>query len=109
MRKEIDFNGTIRYYNNQGQFHNENGPAIEYIDGTKSWYVNGVRHRDDGPARVSWTGAKFWYKNGKLHREDGPAIEYANGSNQYWYEGFHIEECYSDEYLNKWIKLRAFR
>jgi hypothetical protein len=24
-----------------GQLHREDGPAIEYIDGSKSWYING--------------------------------------------------------------------
>ena len=54
-----------------------------------NWIKNQIReklgkqHREDGPA-IEWTdGSKFWYRNGKLHREDGPAIEYANGS-KYW-------------------------
>ena len=41
-------------------------------------------HRTDGPAVEYANGNKYWYLNGKLHRTDGPAIEYANG-NKYWY------------------------
>ena len=41
MRKEIDSYGTIYYYNDLNQFHREDGPAIEYADGTKYWYRNG--------------------------------------------------------------------
>ena len=36
-------------------------------------------HREDGPAIEYANGNKHWYLNGKLHREDGPAIENANG------------------------------
>ena len=64
--------------------HREDGPAGEYSDGTKSWYLNGQLHREDGPA-VEWAnGSKSWYLNGKLHREDGPAVEWASGT-KYWY------------------------
>jgi len=63
---------------------------IEYTvkvnaDGDKFWYLNGKLHREDGPAIEYADGDKsWWYLNGKLHREDGPAIEYASGS-KYWY------------------------
>ena len=41
-----------------------------YADGTKEWYINGEYHREDGPA-IEWAdGYKEWYLNGKLHRED---------------------------------------
>lgn len=30
--------------------HREDGPAIEYEDGTNEWYINNQRHRIDGPA-----------------------------------------------------------
>ena len=52
--------------------------------GDKYWYLNGKRHREDGPAIEYSDGTKRWYLNDKLHREDGPAIEYTNG-NKYWY------------------------
>ena len=54
-------------------------------EGNKFWRLpNGKRHRVDGPA-VEWAnGDKLWYVNDKLHREDGPAVEYANGDKE-WY------------------------
>jgi hypothetical protein len=55
-----------------------------YSDGNKFWYLNGEYHREDGPAVERADGTKVWYLNGKHHREDGPAIEYADGS-KYWY------------------------
>ena len=51
--------------------HREDGPAGEYSDGTKSWYLNGQLHREDGPA-VEWaSGTKYWYLNGQpLSKEE---------------------------------------
>ncbi len=39
--KEIDCEGTIRWKNDLGQFHNVHGPAIIYYNGYKRWYING--------------------------------------------------------------------
>ena len=43
-----------------------------------------ILHREDGPAVEYANGDKCWYLNDKLHREDGPAVEYANGD-KVWY------------------------
>ncbi len=43
-----------------------------------------IRHREDGPACEYSDGGKAWWLNDQLHREDGHAIEYADGS-KYWY------------------------
>jgi len=51
------------------------GPAVEYADGTKSWY-----------------------KFGKCHRVDGPAIEWADGKKEWYID----DEEYT---LSEWIKL----
>ena len=60
--------------------HREDGPAIEYVDGDKYWYINDELHREGGPAVEHANGYKEWYINGKRHREDGPAVEYSNGN-----------------------------
>ena len=74
--------GTVseggRHYNKV--LHREDGPAVEWADGDKSWYVDGRIHRTDGPAIEGKDGSKFWYTNGELHRTDGPAIEAADGN-----------------------------
>ena len=80
----VDSHGTKIWKNKNGQYHRTDGPAIEYTDGYKSWYVNGFLHRTDGPACESADGYKSWWVNGFLHRTDGPAVEYVNGS-KYWY------------------------
>jgi len=64
--------------------HREDGPAIEYANGTKEWFLNGKRHREDGPAIERANGDKVWFLNNKLHREDGPAVERANGFKEWW-------------------------
>jgi len=48
-----------------GDFHREDGPAIEYSSGAKSWCINGRPHRTDGPAVVYSNGLKDWYSYGK--------------------------------------------
>ena len=52
---EIDRNGSREWYDKKGELHREDGPAVEWNDGTKEWY-----------------------RHGKLHRVDGPAIEYSD-------------------------------
>jgi hypothetical protein len=84
-----------------GQLHREDGPAIEWADGSKYWWVNDQRHREDGPAIERADGSKEWYLNGQLHREDGPACEYADGS-KYWYlnDQLHREDGPAVEYAD---------
>lgn len=41
---------NTRYYDKSGKLHRENGPALDYWNGRKEWFLNGVRHRIDGPA-----------------------------------------------------------
>ena len=90
---------TTYWYNRKRELHRENGPAVEYSDGTKKWYKNGKRHREDGPA-IEWSnGNKYWYIEGKLHRTNGPAIENSNGSKSWYIEGKeYTEEKYNEIY-----------
>jgi len=83
-------NDRTDWYNLEDQRHREDGPAVEYADGYKAYYINGKRHREDGPA-IEWAdGDKYYYINGKFHREDGPAIEYADGSKHYYINDIQI-------------------
>jgi hypothetical protein len=46
----------------------------------------GQRHREDGGPAVEYSnGVKEWYINDELHREDGPAIMYPNGGSKFWF------------------------
>jgi len=61
---EIDEYGTIRWYKkNTDILHREEGPAVEWNDGTKCWYQNGELHRKDGPAIECIDGYKEYYLN----------------------------------------------
>ena len=81
---EIDEDGTKQWYNDYDQLHRLDGPAVEYVNGEKYWFVNGLKHRLDGPAYEGSNGDKTWYVHGELHRLDGPAIEWI-GDTKEWY------------------------
>ena len=80
--KVLESGGNIIWKNDKGEFHRISGPAIENINGSKAWLVNG-----------------------KLHCEDGPAFQYANGINKYFLEG---EEFTKEEYRAK-MRLRKIK
>ena len=56
---EVNTYGTRWYRNAMGQLHRDDGPAVEWSNGTKSWYQNGLRHRTDGLQLSTQTAAKF--------------------------------------------------
>ncbi len=66
----VDKYKTIRWYNDKEKLHRLDGPAFEYANGDKAWYVDGKRHRLDGPAIEEANGYKAWYVNGKLMTEE---------------------------------------
>jgi len=96
--KKVFENRTIKYVDHNGNFHREDGPAIEWINGAKFWYINGKKHRDDGPAIEFTNGHKEWWLNDKRHKADGPAIEFTNGNKKWFIYG---EEFTEEEFL-KW-------
>jgi hypothetical protein len=54
--------------------------------------VDGKRHRVDGPAYEYADGSRQWWMDGKRHRVDGPAVEWADGSRQWWVDGERLSE-----------------
>jgi hypothetical protein len=60
----------VEYLNEQGLLHREDGPAREYSNGTKAWFINGKLHREDGPAVEHGNGDEEWYLNGDLFYEE---------------------------------------
>lgn len=91
-RIEVDRDGTRRYYDAAGQYHRDDGPAIEWANGHKEWWQNDKLHRVDGPAVELVDGSKVWYQHGQRHRVDGPAVEYASGSKEWWLNGEEMSE-----------------
>ena len=101
--------GDIHYLLN-GKFHRVDGPAVEYINGSKHWFFYGQRHRDDGPAEEWQDGSKFWFFYGQRHRSDGPAIEWPDGT-KYWYffgEGTYSEKEFYGPEWRKRIEIKRF-
>ena len=90
----VDERGTKRYFSDREMtiLHREDGPAIEWANGSKEWYINDKLHREDGPACEYAAGGKHWCINGKLHREDGPAFEGADGGKQWYINGKQLTE-----------------
>ena len=61
--------------------------TVKVFSDRTEWFKNNKFHRLDGPAIEYVNGTKYWYKEGKFHRLDGPAIEYASGSKSWFKEG----------------------
>jgi len=55
--------------------------------GVKRYFLNDKLHREDGPALEYNDGTKYWFLNGKLHRADGPAVEWGSGHKEWWIKG----------------------
>jgi len=61
-----------RWYKKGKLLHRENGPAVEFDNGTKYWLINNQYHRLDGPAiEMNDYDTKLYYINNKrLTTED---------------------------------------
>ncbi len=91
--RRVDAEGTITYKLRSCQYHREDGPALECVNGHKEWWIKGFQHRVDGPAIITEAGNQYWMQNGLYHREDGPALVYANGArSQYYLENIRLDE-----------------
>lgn len=110
QKKVTDRHGNIKYYNERGQLHRDNGPAVIAPHMGKFWFVNGMKHRVDGPAHEYDNGGYRWYFEEKLHRVGGPAT-YIGGNQSWYYHGKQHREdgpavVYADGrvywYLNGW-------
>jgi hypothetical protein len=69
-KKYKKYSNRIEYQNDNGELHREDGPAVIWNNGSKSWYLNGKRHREDGPAIELSNGYKSWYLNDKQYTKE---------------------------------------
>jgi hypothetical protein len=58
-----EYKDWVEYRNEQGQLHRTDGPAVEWKNGHKEWWINGQLHREDGPAVKYGDGRVSWYLN----------------------------------------------
>jgi len=82
--------GKVSYYKD-GMLHREDGPARDFANGDRLWFLNDKPHREDGPAHDT-SKLKIWYLNGVLHRDDGPAFEHERGRKEWIVHGKHHRE-----------------
>jgi hypothetical protein len=94
-KKEVASEG-IFWRNEKGEYHREDGPAIEWSSGAKEWWLNGKLHRKDGPAVEYANGDKNWFLNGQRHRANGPACEWVDGRKEWYLNGKRLSE---EQYL----------
>lgn len=84
--------------------HCVDGPAVTHPDGSRMWYMYGVKHRFGAPA-IEWAdGTKEWWIAGFRHRKNGLAIEYPDGTG----ESFYSEQAAKFEKLSSIIDLGAW-
>ena len=50
----------------ENSYHRLDGPAVEWKNGSKAWWIRGKLHRIDGPAFEGENGSKHWFVDGKL-------------------------------------------
>jgi hypothetical protein len=107
VEKHVKSDQTFYFIKGTNIYHREDGPAREWLNGDKLWFINGRRHRDGGPA-IEWGDrSKEWFVNGKRHREDGPALVYTNGRIQWWLNGRIYTKKDWFEALNEEQKVKA--
>jgi hypothetical protein len=79
---------------------NKNGMYINDSDGTKVTFKNNILHSYNDKPAVEWRdGSKYWYRNGMNHRLYGPAVEFNN--DKYWYL---FDKEYSEDEYNEIMK-----
>lgn len=62
------------YFDSEGLLHRQDGPAVEWLGGTKEWYIHGKLHRDDGPAIIKKDKEEYWFYNVQYSFEEWQQI-----------------------------------
>ena len=101
----VDEFGVQRWFNEAGELHREDGPAVIYGEHCSQFCLIGDIDRSEGVAYVHiseidenarkeceeegtdlfFGRGEAWFRNGKLHREDGPAF-YVPGVVEEWHQ-----------------------
>ena len=74
----------------------------------KHYYINGILHREDGPAVEYPDGTKYWYKNGKVHRFGGTAVIMPGDAESYWIDDKQVTKEQHD-FLYSIMKLKGLQ
>lgn len=79
----IDKWGTKQYFNDIGQWHREDGPALISRTGTKWWYKNDNLSSEEYPSAIVLNGIAEWRINHHLNNKNGPAYDKPNGHKEW--------------------------
>lgn len=99
ITKKITSEGDVIHYKTDSypiKYHNLYGPAIIRLNGTKEWWVDGIRNHPtyfDYPTIVCLNGDKMWHYNNKLHRIIGPAVIKTDGIQEWYFNGLLHNSC----------------
>ena len=79
-------------------------------EGTTHYLLLGEYHREDGPAYQAINGYKEWRFYGELHRLDGPAIYWKKVKKNWYYYSYIAknEEEFYDSQWRKRIEIKRF-
>jgi len=67
----IEYKNGERYWYKEGKIDREDGPAVEDpILKVKVWFKNGIKHREDGAAVEHSDGSKEYWINGVKYTEE---------------------------------------
>ena len=65
------YDDRTEWRNLDDELHRENGPAMEYVNGDKYYWKDGLLHRLDGPAQEAASGSyKAYFIEGKWYTEE---------------------------------------
>ena len=64
--------GVVKWLDDEGRVHHEDGPAIVWPHGTQWWYRHGGYHFAHGPADLYVDGSLVWYEKSRKLRERDP-------------------------------------
>jgi hypothetical protein len=67
IKKELSDRNV--FFNENDKLHRTDGPAVEYDNGTKEWWINGERHRENGPAIEYSDGFKLFFLDNYMYSE----------------------------------------
>lgn len=88
----IDSDGTKTYYNDDGQIHREDGPALIYPNGCTEHWINGeyASNYELGAPDVVDEGGVTWWHDRQHHSINRPANDYPNGQKLWLDNGYEI-------------------
>lgn len=96
MPNYIDEHGNKIWRNDADTcYHRDDGPAIEYKDGTVAYYNQGQLHNANGPAVINGDIKTYWL-NGKTYKD---VFDYIRAGGRPWLKDFSEFASIVDKYL----------